>query len=616
MEDGRFDRVRQVMQNPIDVDLPEGLAVADGVAGGKAAIEDDALPPPPPPQEGDGIDWARIEKAAACPLNDYGNGVRFVLHFGDDLIYIARVGWFVWDGLRWQKDQDEIAIRKSAHQMGGLISREVSFIGLPDDLKSEVEERDAIIERIEELELIEKPTAADKAEKASLKKAVKRIDGILDAVQGQVGLRLRHAKNAGNTGPLDNMIKEAGVQVARAVQDMDADPLRATCSNGTLQFRVERLGSGLRRATVDFLSHSREHLITKLMPVVYDPDAPMREYQKFLNRIMPDPEAQGFLQRIFGLAMLGVTEQAIFYLYGDGANGKSVLLDAIAAILGDNAAMAKIETLTGVNRRGGGDATPDLVPLINARMGRASEPEKGVVWQEGLIKELTGGEPMLIRALQKDFVEVRLFIKLFVSGNHKPKFQGTDEGIWRRVKLVHFAEQIPEGERLPKAEMDAKLAAEASGILNWMIEGALNYLEGGLMEPASVRNATQELREESDPVGAFLEDACVVTGEEFDRIGSSELVHSFQYWLGLRGEAHWRQRKAQDELTDHARRWRSRKTGQKFAKGKCDGLMVYSGLRFTEFFGRMWSAAPKDVSGRALTSVAASTPVRSGQEDD
>lgn len=104
--------------------------------------------------------------------------------------------------------------------------------------------------------------------------------------------------------------------------------------------------------------------------------------------------------------MTGLIEQKFAFWYGSGANGKSVLIDLMAKMLGEYAATAKIESLTGRNRRSGGDATPDLVPLMGARMVRASEPEEGERLQEGVIKELTGGEPILVRALQKDFVEV------------------------------------------------------------------------------------------------------------------------------------------------------------------------------------------------------------------
>lgn len=602
-----IDRVRAVMSAPVDVQPSEDAAdfpPADGADfdAGQGFDPDQQPDYPDPVDPGDDTDWPAVEEAAGFPLNDYGNGRRFQRHFGQDVIWVPRLGFFLWDDIRWAKDADEIGVRSRAHKMGDLVAAETRFIR-PSDAQSErAARRDDVAERLDELDASTSLTDAEKGERVKLRAELKEIDAILGRGQDRVGQRLRHAKQAGNSATIKNMLTEGGVLLAKPLDLLDADPLVLNTRTHVIRFTVERAGK-IRRAAFEALPHDRDMLITKVAAVSYDPKAAMPEFQTFLNRIMPDVETQGFLQRVFGLSLLGVVEQALYFFYGDGANGKSVLVDLMARILGDYSASAKIESLTGSNRRGGGDATPDLVPMIGARLVRASEPEKGTSWQEGLIKELTGGEPMLIRALHSDFVEARVFFKLIVSGNYKPDFRGTDDGIWRRVKLVPFTEQIPESERRPKQEMDDLLYAEAPGILNWMIEGALNYLEGGLMEPASVRSATQELREESDPYGAFLDDACIVSGEADDRIGSAELVNAFHFWLAMRGEGQFKDRTVSTALKDHARRWRSKKTGQKFHPVKSGGLMAYDGIRFTDFFRKSWADAPKDVRGRPIISA-------------
>lgn len=615
-EDG-LERVRAVLSAPIDVEPTEETAEFTGQdqADGHGAPPDpDAgaeYPDPTDPE--DNLDWDAIGEACGFPLNDYGNGRRFQRHFGQDVIWVPRMGFFLWDGIRWAKDADEIGVRSRAHLMGDLVAREARFIRPAEAHADRVGQRDMVAERLDDLDAATSLTDAEKVERNRLRAELKGIDEILGQVRDRVGQRLRHAKQAGNSATIKNMLTEGGVLLARPLDLLDADPLVINTRSHVIRFRVERTGA-IRRATFEALPHDRDMLITKVADVSYDPNAAMSQFQVFLNRIMPDVETQGFLQRVFGLSLLGVVEQALYFFYGDGANGKSVLVDLMARILGDYSASAKIESLTGSNRRGGGDATPDLVPMIGARMVRASEPEKGTSWQEGLIKELTGGEPMLIRALHSDFVEARVFFKLIVSGNYKPDFRGTDDGIWRRVKLVPFTEQIPEGERRPKQEMDDMLFEEAPGILNWMIEGALNYLEGGLMEPASVRSATQELREESDPYGAFLDDACIVSGEADDRIGSAELVNAFHFWLAMRGEGQFKDRTVSTAMKDHARRWRSKKTGQKFHPVKSGGLMAYDGIRFTDFFRKSWAEAPKDVRGRPIIS-APSVAASMGDDD-
>lgn len=617
------DRVARILANPEDVDLPATLqrpAAAHPDPGVPGPLPDDrggnggddGLPPPDDPSDGDGIDWGKVQAASELPMHDVGNGNRFAIHYGTAARFVPNIGWHIWDSTRWKFDPPVkkdapggVATRRLVHCMSDWIARETVFLRPRDESGLHRRQRE-IRQRLDELEGVpsKERSAEASAEISALRAERTEIEGILSLAKDKVAQRLRHAKHAGNTSNMNNMLNEAGVMLSATVEDLDADPLKVNLLNGTLCFRVVQDGR-IRRAEVEFRPHDPADLITKRMNVAYDPEARSPTFQTFLNLIQPKPEMQGYLQRAFGLSLLAVNEQVIFFFYGDGANGKSVLVDLIHRMMEDYAAKAKIESLTGTNKRSGSDATPDLMQLIGARIATTSEPAEGVQWQEAFIKEMTGGEPMLIRGLFGDFVEVTTYHKTFVSGNHRPIFKGTDDGIWRRVKIVEFPVQIPEADRRPKQEVDAELFAEASGVLNWLIEGALAYLEGGLMEPADVRSATSALREESDPYGAFLDEACEVTGEDGDRIGAAELVNAFNYWLTARGEGQYRDRTIAKAMADHARRWRSRRTGQKFTQVKSGGRMFYDGLRFTAFFRKDWEAAPKDNRGRALTVGAA-----------
>lgn len=593
MNDG-IEQVRGVLNTPEDVDLPPEL--------GQVNAEYDN---PPPPFDGDDrtpeqveLD-SKVQKCADLPLNDFGNGQRFVTHFGSDLMWVPRVGWFDWRGDVWKKDQDMIGVRAKAQKLGPLITRETVWIQPPKNKAALVASKDILDAEFADLMAKKDRSEEDEKRLMALRADRGEIDRILSGVQDRIGQRLRHAKNAGNSGPINNMINEGGISLARDLDALDADPLMVNTASGVLVFKVDN-HKGVKRASVELVPHERAQLLTKMIPVKYDTSARADVFYEFLDRIQPDPQMQRFLQRVFGLSMTSIVEQMLCFFYGDGANGKSVLVDLIANILGDYAATAKIESLTGQNRRGGGDATPDLVPLIGARFVRSSEPDKGVQWQEGLIKELTGGEPILVRALQQDFVEVRPKFKLVISGNHKPEIRGTDDGIWRRLKLVPFDVQIPPEERVPKQEMDARLFAEAAGVLNWMVEGLLDYLEVGLQEPDQVRTATQTFREESDPYGAYLEDACIITGDADDSLKSIDLVQGFNFWLGRKGEGEFKERTVALALKDRSRRFRSKATGQKFTQLKSGGTMRYTGIRFNDLFRRDFIDAPKDQRGRPI----------------
>ena len=562
-------------------------------------------PPPPPPVSPDGDD-PPARRAAGFALNDIGNGQRFTLYFGPDAVWVPRVGWFRWTGQVWRKDPDMIQIRGLAQQVSARIEQEVRFLQLSPAKADLVAQRDALLARLAVLNGLDKDavTAGIRAERAEIDDRLGRITEAVKGLSEQAGQRLSFAKTSGNTARIDNMISEAGIGLARPVEAMDAAALEINTLSGVLRFSVWRdPSSGASAvANVALVAHDRAQMNTKIMPVSYDRFATAPQFDAFLQRIMPSVENRLFLQRWFGLSMTALTgEQKLCFFYGDGANGKSVLVDLMARLLGDYAATAKIESLTGSNRRAGGDATPDLVPLIGARFVRASEPDQGVKWQEGLIKELTGGEEILIRALHSDFVAVRPQFKLTLSGNNKPDIRGTDDGIWRRVLVVPFEVQIPAAERIPKNELDAMLFAEAPGVLNWLIEGLLSYLEGGLREPVAILAATTELREENDPYGTFLEEACVITGDARDSISAAELVYAFHYWMASKAEGQFKDRTVAIALKSHSRRWRSRNTGLKFTARKSSNW-YYDGIRFTDTFQRRWRDTAKDTQGRAIIS--------------
>jgi putative DNA primase/helicase len=619
-DDDGLARVRDVLAVPQDVGVPDGMHAphpaddehasfgdpgpqdADGAAR-DFAPRDDAAP------QGGGDDpelQARLEKASSFALNDVGNGQRMGLHFGGDILWVPRVGWHNWTGTHWQVDPDQIAIRRVAQQLGPLIAQEVPFIATFPGMWARLGERDGLI-AARATALLDKDdagklTPAAESTVAAIDADLKDIADIRITLNKLRGTHLSFSKTSGNSGRMLAAIDEAGFNLVAPIETMDAAPMQINTLSGVLSFSVTLDAKGGKVARVDLLPHARDQRHTKIMPVSYDPEARAPGFHAFLNRIQPDIEIRRFLQRVFGLAMTGLTgDQMLCFFYGMGANGKSVLVDLISRILGDYAATAKIESLTGQNRRGGGDATPDLVPLIGARLVRASEPDEGVKWQEGLIKDLTGGEPILVRALNENFVTVRPQFKLVISGNHKPDIRGTDDGIWRRLKLIPFDVQIPIDERVPKDQMDAALFAEASGVLNWMIDGLLDYLEIGLNEPVAVTQATREFREESDPFGTFLHDCCVVDGEPRHSVGVSELMHAFLFWQAQNGQGAFKDATISKKLAERSRNWRSR-SGHKFERRKSNGVHRYDGIRLTDIFARDWEDAPKDARGRSIIS--------------
>lgn len=598
----RFENAEEVAPDPTLDDSPAPRTPPED--------QGDAGQPPQTP-ENEAAEASPLRRASQQPLNDFGNGRRFAIHFGEDVMFVPRVGWFVWTGQVWSNDQDELLVRAKAQGVAALIEKEVDELE-PTEREAElIGESFTLRQEQRELGREKSPTEEQIKRIGQIDARLRAIDVGLKDRKSLIGRRLTHAKNAGNNGPINHMLRESQTALAVAREALDASPLDVNCENGVLRFSVSEDDKG-KKADFELLEHDRAQRLTKMAPVAYDPNARAPQFQAFLEQIQPDIEMRMFLQRWLGLSMSALKIQKFAFFYGSGANGKSVLVDTIARILDSYAASAKIESLTGSARRGGSEATPDLMLLVNARMVRTSEPDEGQRLQEGLIKELTGGEPMQVRALHSDFFEFDPHFKLTMSGNHKPEIRGTDAGIWRRVLLVPFDVQIPEEKR--DQELGEKLWSERAGILNWLIEGLQDFLELGLKPPAGVTDATREYREESDPIGSFLVSHCEVTGNHEDKITARELGEAFNYALMERGMNTWKPTTFAKQVATKSRAWRHPGTGAQFEKGK-SSISHYLGLRLEPEFAKRFRNAPRDHNNRII-GTSDGTPVATAPHPD
>ncbi|MDA0652759.1 MAG: phage/plasmid primase, P4 family [Proteobacteria bacterium] len=251
---------------------------------------------------------------------------------------------------------------------------------------------------------------------------------------------------------------------------------------------------------------------------------------KFLAEITAgDQELVDYLQRLSGYCLSGSTrEHALFFLYGTGANGKSVFINTISGILGDYHRTAPIETFT----QSKNDRHPtELAMLQGARLVTATETEQGRPWAESKVKALTGGDPIAARFMQKDFFEYIPIFKLLIAGNHKPRLTSVDEAIRRRMNLIPFSVTVPAEKR--DEELPAKLKAEWCGILQWMVEGCLAWQEQGLNPPTVVRDATSEYLDTQDAFSQWVDECCEPVSYSFEK--QSDLFKSWKKWAEERG---------------------------------------------------------------------------------
>ncbi|MGD9924517.1 MAG: phage/plasmid primase, P4 family, partial [Pseudorhodoplanes sp.] len=259
---------------------------------------------------------------------------------------------------------------------------------------------------------------------------------------------------------------------------------------------------------------------------------------RFLEEVQPKADARRFLHQWKGLSLTGdVTEQRLCVFWGKGKNGKSVFEDTHAFVAGDYCETVPIETFLSEGKgRNAGQATPDLAILPGVRMLRTSEPKRNAALDEGLIKLATGGEPIQARHLNRDYFKFYPQFKLTISGNYRPKIEGADEGIWRRMILVPWTYTVPKDKQ--DKTLTAKLRGEASGILNRVLDGLRDWMGGnGLAVPDDADAATREYRSDSDPLGRFLE-ACTEPDPQ-GRVQSSTLHAVFCAWADANGSSKW-----------------------------------------------------------------------------
>lgn len=288
----------------------------------------------------------------------------------------------------------------------------------------------------------------------------------------------------------------------------DADPWQLNVLNGVLDLRTGRLAQ-----------HAPENLLMHQAPVEYLPEVPCPQWEKFLHRVLPDEEDREYLKRAVGYSLCGSVQEHNFFIpYGTGRNGKGTFTGTIHRLLGSYGHAAPADLF--LSQRPGG-IREERADLFGKRFVVTTETEEGQKLAEAQIKALTGGDPISAHRKFEHHFTFMPTHKLWLATNYKPQIRGTDEGIWSRVHLVPFIVFIPERQR--DLKLMEKLWDERSGILNWAMQGFMEWNSRGLAPSPNVRAASKEYREEEDTFGRFL-DECCEQGAKLEELSS--VLHS------------------------------------------------------------------------------------------
>ncbi len=270
-----------------------------------------------------------------------------------------------------------------------------------------------------------------------------------------------------------------------------------------------------RYAVLDLPSKSAKlarpaDMIQRVVNAAYDPSATCSRWDTFLQQITQgDVGLIEFIQEAVGYSLFGHTkEQVMFVLIGSGGNGKGVFTRTIFFLFGEYAA-AMQSSLLKPGAINANNPSPALMRLRSKRFWACSEVPKGMVLDEALTKQITGGDIITGRQLYGDQVEFLPVGKLWLSVNTMPRIRHDDEGMWRRIVPIPFDAVFAGRER--DNDLEDKLQLELPGILNWALEGARRYAENGELKlPLASKKLLSALRKDADTVGIWVKSRCIV----------------------------------------------------------------------------------------------------------
>ena len=469
----------------------KGADVTDYLAGGatladlEALVADasaseavEAVPDEPKPMAatGDGM-----------PLTDLGNAERLLRTHGTDLRYcVAWKSWLVWTGTHWERDAGDHEVRRRAVETI-LDLTNVAAVDFSPDLQPA--QRTALVKHSERSQ------------------SVNRVAAMVDMARSRPN-------------------------VIVSPERLDDEPYLVNFGNGTLDLR-----------NGDFRTQRRDDRITRMIrwngqPSRYDPDLeskPNSTWERFVARVLPDPEVRRFAQMAMGYSLIGITsERIMMILYGTGRNGKSTFIETCQAAFGEYSLTVPSSLfLASKDSRGGGSATPDVASLYRARLVTSQETPEGGRFDEARVKWITGDDTISARRLYESPFTFEPSHTVWLSTNHRPVVRGGGHALWDRMRSIPFTERIRDNE--VQGDLKKRLREELPSVMAWIVGGTRDYQRSeGLIVPRAVDLAGATYREDSDWFGGFMETRCVVDEDETALAG--ELHKAYNAWAAEANE--------------------------------------------------------------------------------
>ena len=268
----------------------------------------------------------------------------------------------------------------------------------------------------------------------------------------------------------------------------------------------------------------------------------IKEINKFMDELFPDQELRRYMWEHLASTLIGTNDNHTFNIYtGSGCNGKSKLVELMSRCLGDYKATVPITLIT-QSRNCIGSTSPEIVALMGVRYAVMQEPSKGDTINEGIMKEITGGDPIQGRALFKDSVTFTPQFKLVVCTNVLFDINTNDDGTWRRIRICDFMSKFNEApyeneDKFPKSnfpyqylidkKIDEKFTVWAP-VLASMLVNIVYETEGIVNDVKIVTSVSDKYREGQDYLTEFAKEK--ISRKRDRSIKKTEIMEEFKKW--------------------------------------------------------------------------------------
>lgn len=413
-------------------------------------------------------------------LTDRGNAKLFARLYSDQFRYVIGMGWHSWDTYRWK-----------------LIGGDEAAVWAAGEMAEQISDHD--------------PSGQFTPSKLAA-----------------------HRRHSESTAGVKAMLFQAQAAPSLRLDPnvLDGDIYALCTPAGVVDLRTGEL----RKPDPFTDMHSRA---TNVAPQ----QMPIPRWESFLLDTFGDDakgqETRRFLHLLLGYSITGdVGAQVLPFLYGSGANGKSVLLEVTMRILGDYANAAPPGFL--MEKGKFTEHSTELTELHGRRIVVCSELKPNDKFNEARVKLLTGGDTITARRMRQNFFTFTPTHKLWLLGNHRPEVGTGGHAFWRRMRIIPFERRVPDERKIDNLA-DELVRDEGPGILHWLIEGARRYLatRDRLHGPASVRVATAAYETTEDHVGRFISERCTRTTDGHPdpelRVEQKLLYETYGRWCSDEG---------------------------------------------------------------------------------